>query len=89
MKESKGQDKCEEEKKEAKEIGDKIKGMEVEEAELKLKLDDKVKKIGNLVHDSVIADGNEDNNEIVQTWGVIEENKIDGSMGHLHHHQIM
>lgn len=53
---------------------------------MKEDLDRKVHKIGNLVHPSCIASANEDENEVVQTWGTIEEMKIDGSLGRLHHH---
>mgnify|MGYP001614133266 CR=1 FL=1 len=63
--------------------------MKEEETKLKATLDSKVHKVGNIVHDSVFPSADEEKNEIVQEWGVIEEKKIDGSMGQLHHHQIM
>ena len=59
------------------------------EADMKAEMDAKLKKIGNIVHETVIGDNNEDNNEVVQTWGEFEERKIDGSPGNMHHHEIM
>jgi len=55
---------------------------------LKEALNKKVHLIGNIVHPSCIASKDEDLNEVVQTWGIdkIEEVKIDGHMGWLHHH---
>ena len=53
---------------------------------MKEELDKKVGKIGNIVHASCISSKDEDLNEVVQTWGNIEEIKIDGSLGAMHHH---
>lgn len=86
MKDSKGQDKCEEEKLQAKQMGEEIKQLKEEEVKLKHTLDEKVHKIGNIVHDSVTASKNEDLNDVVQQWGDVEERKIDGTLGALHHH---
>jgi len=46
-------------------------------------------KIGNLVHESVPIDNNEDNNKIERTWGEVKERKIDGKPGSAHHHEVL
>jgi seryl-tRNA synthetase len=86
---SKGKDKCEEEIKESNAMKEEYGAMKAKEAELEASLKAELNKIGNLVHETVIPDDNEDNNAVVQTWGEIEESKIDGSPGHMHHHQLM
>ena len=39
------------------------------ENELEAQLKTELNKVGNVVHETVIADDNEDNNAVVQTWG--------------------
>lgn len=56
---------------------------------MEAKLKTELNKIGNLVHETVIADDDEENNAVVDKWGEIEEKKIDGSPGNMHHHQLM
>ena len=45
-----------------------------------------MKKVGNIVHDSVPVDNNEDNNTVVRTWGEIPDIKITETPGAAHHH---
>lgn len=59
-------------------------------AELQLAMDSKMNKIGNIVHESVPFDNDEDNNKVVRTWGEPRKLEITGEKkGYLHHHQIM
>jgi seryl-tRNA synthetase len=46
-------------------------------------------KIGNLVHESVPIDDNEDNNKIERTWGTVEKREINGKPGSAHHHEVL
>jgi seryl-tRNA synthetase len=46
-------------------------------------------KVGNLVHESVPIDDNEDNNQVVRTWGTVEKREINGKPGSAHHHEIL
>ena len=49
-----------------------------------------VKKIGNIVHESVPVSMNEDENGLVKKWGEPDLKRvIDGSLGNLHHHQVL
>ena len=44
---------------------------------------------GNLVHESVPIDNNEDNNKIERTWGEPKKMKADGKPGTGHHHEVL
>lgn len=46
-------------------------------------------KVGNLVHESVPIDDNENNNAVIRTWGTPSTNKINGTPGHGHHHEVL
>lgn len=46
-------------------------------------------KVGNIVHDTVPVDENEDNNKIERTWGIVEPKEINGKPGSAHHHEIL
>lgn len=46
-------------------------------------------KVGNIVHDSVPIDDNEDNNKVERTWGTPEKREINGKPGSAHHHEIL
>lgn len=50
-----------------------------------------MKKIGNIVHDTVVVNNNEDFNGVVRTWGddIKRVIKIDETPGAAHHHQIL
>ena len=45
--------------------------------------------MGNLVHESVPIDNNEDNNKVERTWGEPNKMKIDGKPGSGHHHEVL
>lgn len=63
----------------------------MEEAErlLLVKIDQLVNSVGNIVHDSVPVFNNEDNNEIITTWGEIPNIKITDKRGGLNHHKVL
>lgn len=88
-KDTKGEDQCEEEKVKATEINQKITEKNQEEKKVKDTLEKRLNEVGNLVHETVLADADEDNNIIVRTWGEINDNKVDGTLGHMNHHHIM
>lgn len=48
-----------------------------------------VNRVGNIVHESVPVDNNEDNNQIVRTWGQIPDIKITNKRGGLNHHKVL
>lgn len=90
MKESKGQDKCEEEKAQANAVKERIEEAEKRLVEVETERTKKLGTIGNIVADNVPVSNNEDHNHIVSSWGQIPELKVDGkTLGHLHHHEIM
>jgi seryl-tRNA synthetase len=62
---------------------------EKEEQEIFGVLQTKLKSIGNLVHDSVKIDNNEDNNPVVRTWGKIPEIQVNSTKGRAHHHEVL
>jgi len=45
--------------------------------------------VGNIVHDSVVVSNNEDDNQVVKTWGTKSEIKVDSTIGKCHHHEIL
>lgn len=91
MKDSKGADKCEEEKSQANAVKEKIENAEKRLLEVETDRTKKLNTIGNLVADGVPLSKDEDaDNAVVNTWGTIPELKVDGkTLGHLHHHEIM
>lgn len=68
---------------------EKIKNLKEVSQEKQDQRDNLLKKVGNIVHDSVPIDNNEDNNTIVRTWGDIPDIKITETPGAAHHHQIL
>ena len=46
-------------------------------------------KCGNLVHDTVPIDNDEENNKIERTWGEVKPKIIDGKPGSGHHHEVL
>ena len=58
--------------------------VEAQIAEMKENLDKELNKIGNLVHESVVVSKNEDDNEIVSTWGDVTST----GEQYLHHHEV-
>ncbi|EGC32704.1 hypothetical protein DICPUDRAFT_49409 [Dictyostelium purpureum] len=61
-----------------------ISQLKTDATELELALRKKLKPIGNIVHESVPIDNNEDNNQIVKQWGECKT-----SEGLLHHHELL
>jgi seryl-tRNA synthetase len=90
MKDSKGQDKCEEEKAQANAVKERIEQAEKQLEEIDSERTKKLNSIGNLVYEDVPISKDEANNKIVAKWGEPSELKIDGkTLGHLHHHEVM
>lgn len=71
------------------EIDAKIKQAETEEGPILDQLNKLIGTIGNLVHDSVPVDNNEDNNKVERTWGEIPDIKVNSTPGKCHHHEIL
>lgn len=88
-KESKGQDPCTEEIAEAKKIDENRSKASKIEKDFFAQLLEKVYQVGNIVHESVPFDNNEDNNKVERTWGEIKNIKIDSTYGRCHHHEIL
>jgi len=63
--------------------------LEAEERKLKEDLQEKLKLLGNIVHESVVVSDNEDLNQVVRTWGTIPDLKINSTPGLAHHHEIL
>ena len=90
MKESKGADKCEEEKAQANAVKERIEASEKLLDEIDGERTKKLNTIGNLVAADVPVSKDEANNAVVAKWGEIPALKVDGkTLGHLHHHEIM
>jgi seryl-tRNA synthetase len=90
MKDSKGADKCEEEKAKANAVKEKIEAAEKQLEEVETERTKKLNTIGNLVWSDVPISKDEANNAVVAKWGEIPDLKVDGkTLGHLHHHEIM
>lgn len=60
-----------------------------QEAEIKTKLDAKLHMIGNIVHESVLVDNNEDNNQVIRSWGKLPDIKVNSTPGKCHHHEVL
>ena len=90
MKESKGADKCEEEKAQANAVKERIEEAEKALLDLENERTKKLNSIGNIVPADVPISKDEEENKVEATWGTIPELKVDGkTLGHLHHHEIM
>ena len=89
-KESKGKDPCTE-------LVEQKNKLEIEADDLHKQANDllvDVKKtysqVGNMLHESVPIDDNEDNNKVVKTWGTFDKNrKIDDTPGNAHHYKVL
>jgi seryl-tRNA synthetase len=90
-KDSKGQDKCEEEVALSKELDGKVKEQEIFMSEVIAKQDTLLKKIGNIVDPRACISNTEDDNVIMRTFGTPNKDIVaDGSkLGSLHHHEVM
>jgi seryl-tRNA synthetase len=88
-KSSKGQDDCADLIEENQKLDKQISEIEKEAETLWESLTKTYSKVGNLVHDTVPVDDNEDNNRVERTWGAIEHKEINGKPGTAHHHEIL
>jgi len=87
---SKGQDQCEAELKEKAVLEASIAEQTKKVDATTKDRDAKVNRIGNMVHESVLIDNNEDNNPVVRTWGNPRQFIVDGKTpGRLFHHQVL
>lgn len=77
------------EKEQSNQLKAKKESLTAQENEIKAKLDQTLHLIGNLVHDSVIVSNDEEQNEIVRTWGKIPDIKVDSTPGKCHHHDVL
>jgi seryl-tRNA synthetase len=48
-----------------------------------------INSVGNIVHESVPVSNNEDDNQVVRTWGEISKIKITDKRGGLNHHKVL
>ena len=62
---------------------------EEREREVHAAMQRKLNALGNIVHESVHVDANEDNNPIVRTWGKLPELVVDSTPGRAHHHEVL
>ena len=89
-KDSKGQDKCEEEIAQSKALDGKIEELEATRDTLEKALNKELNKIGNIISPNVPISKNEDDNKIIRTWGTPSDLVITGEeLGKLHHHEVM
>jgi len=90
-KESKGQDKCEEESAQSKAIGENIEASKKHAQQAIAEQESALNKIGNLVSDRCVISKTEDDNRVERTFGTPNKDLIvDGSaLGKLHHHEVM
>ena len=89
-KDSKGQDKCEEEIAQSKALDSKIEELETTRDTLEKALNKELNKIGNIISPNVPISKNEDDNKVIRTWGTPSDLVITGEeLGKLHHHEVM
>jgi seryl-tRNA synthetase len=90
-KDSKGQDKCEDEIAQSKAIDEKIAEQKKVTADVVAEQEKTLNKIGNIVYKDTVISKTEDDNKVMRTF--MEPNRdlvVDGSaLGKLHHHEIM
>ncbi|OMJ96183.1 hypothetical protein SteCoe_368 [Stentor coeruleus] len=86
---SKGADSCAEELKQTEEINAELEQLKKIEADAHKLLEQKVWKLGNIVHESVPVSKNEDDNRIERTWGEPNRMTIDNTPGHYFHHAVL
>mgnify|MGYP005613776399 FL=1 len=63
--------------------------LEKEEGVIFTDLQVNLKSIGNLVHESVLVDNNEDNNPVVRKWGTIPDIVVNNTPGKACHHHVL
>ena len=87
---SKGKDKCEEEIKKIKEIDKEIAAQTEISDKMEKDIHTLLRKIGNIVNESVPVSKDENENGIVRTWGEPKKDwKIDSTLGNLHHNEVL
>lgn len=86
---SKGKDACTAEIAAVTAIKDKIATIDTKLKELQAHLKKKLWSVGNLVCPTVPVSQDEEHNKVVRTWGEVPDLKIDGTPGHMHHHEIL
>lgn len=88
---SKGKDKCEELVAESKGLDDAIAKADETADKATAELQQKINKVGNIVHPDIIVTKDEDLNKVMRTWGQVDKSKVaDGSeLGKMRHHEIM
>jgi len=85
----KAKESCEEEMKMIEQLKKDKALHELKEQEVFTLLQTTLKSIGNIVHESVHVDNNEDNNPIVRTWGKISDIQVNSTKGRAHHHEVL
>jgi seryl-tRNA synthetase len=45
--------------------------------------------VGNIVHESVVDALDEKDNKVERTWGEKSDLKINSTLGHCHHHELL
>ena len=89
-KDSKGQDKCEEEIAQSKALDGKIEELETTRDTLEKALNKELNRIANIISPNVPISKNEDDNKVIRTWGTPSDLVITGEeLGKLHHHEVM
>ena len=89
-KESKGKDPCTELLKEKEEKQKEADELNKQADSLLITVKKKYSQVGNILHESVPIDNNEDNNEVVKTWGNPDKTRvIDDTPGNAHHYKVL
>ena len=89
-KESKGKDPCTELLKDKDKKQKEADELNKQADELLITLKKKYSQVGNMLHESVPIDNNEDNNEVVKTWGNPDKKRvIDDTPGNAHHYKVL
>lgn len=66
-----------------------VEEVKLAESDLTQQIKIQMRKVGNLVHDTVPISQDEKDSVVVSQWGEIPDLKIDGTYGHCHHHEIL
>lgn len=63
--------------------------LEGEERQLVAERDGWLKQVGNLVHESVVVSADEQDNEVVRSWGALPEMRVEPGSRRYAHHQLL
>ena len=89
-KETKGKDPCTELLKDKEKKQKEADELNKQADELLITVKKKYSQVGNMLHESVPIDNNEDNNEVVKTWGTPDKKRvIDDTPGNAHHYKVL